>query len=200
MKWIAALLIILVAAGCETISPSRLNVNPRYSAFQVHRVAIMPFEGVPVQKEVEEFNGWWRFNYVNSGEVISDIFTNEMLSLPLFDYIERSQIRKVIEEQNLSMTDWVRSKTAAEMGKLLGVDAVIVGQVHKLYRSRSFLNTQDSYVSFSVRMVDTATGTVLWSATVEHEISDMNVLQVARQECAAIVKELGEKLAPTGAK
>ena len=43
-------------------------------------------------------------------------------------------------------------------------------------------------------MVDTDTGTVLWSATVDRQLQHTEVLRVAQEECAKIVGELKAKL------
>jgi len=196
--------VILLAAiglslGCESTEPSLINVNPRMAEFHIRRVAILPFEGVPVEREVEVLVGWNKRNVLSNGEVVSDLLTTEMMRLTAFDYVERSQIRKILEEKNLSLTDLVRDKAASEIGKLLGVDAVILGKVNVLYagtnRTVSFMGVGEwCRVSFSVRMVDTGTGTVLWSATVNRHVPTCDVVKVAREECVKIVNELSGKI------
>ena len=191
------ILVFLFAAmsGCETTSPSVVEFNPRLETFAIRRVAIIPFESTPVQNQVEVYFACQRHFVFNNGEVVSDMLTTEMMKLPTFDYVERSQIRKILEEQNLSMTQFVQQKTASEIGKLLGVDAIVVGKVNRLDADLAFWGFS-CVASFSVRMVDTKTGTVLWSATVERREEHTNVLKVARAQCAKIVAELREKLTP----
>jgi curli biogenesis system outer membrane secretion channel CsgG len=195
MRRFVIALVLLAVSGCETISPSVVEFNPRLESFPVRRVAILPFEGVPVQNQVEVYFACQRHFVPNNGEVVSDMLTTEMMKLPTFDYVERSQIRKILEEQNLSMTQIVEHKTASEIGKLLGVDAIILGKVNRLDADLAFWGFS-CIASFSVRMVDTKTGTVLWSASVERKEAHTEVLKVAREECAKIVTELKGKLTP----
>jgi curli biogenesis system outer membrane secretion channel CsgG len=196
MKRIMGFLPIILCLGCETTAPSLVNINPRIADFQIRRVAILPFEGVQVEKGTEEFYGWWKHNVMNNGESLSDIFTTEMMKLPLFDYVERSQIRKILEEKKLSITDLMRDKSVSDIGKLLGVDAVIVGKVNQLDAWVNTWGMSGCTVSFSTRMVDTNTGTVLWSTSVDRHEGGTFTLKLAQDECAKIVKELKAKLQP----
>jgi curli biogenesis system outer membrane secretion channel CsgG len=193
MKRVVTFLIIALVMGCETSSSVRISVNPGFESFHIRRVAILPFEGTSVEKTVQEYYGWGMGSFENNGEIISDMLTTEMMNIPTFEYLERSQIRRILQEHNLSLTQLVNDKTACEVGKLLGVDAVILGKVHDVH------NEWDAWqkrckVAFSARMVDTKTGTVLWSATVDRSEGYCDALKVAREECGKIVTELTMKL------
>lgn len=191
-----SVLCLLLAAGCETVGTPMVSLNPRFQTFSIRRVAILPFEGVPVTKEVEEYQGWWRHSIVNNGQVVSDVFTTEMMRIPAYDYVERSQIQKILQEQNVSLTDLMREKSASEIGKLLGADAVVLGTVNKFDYGFNFINMKQCVVSFSVRMVDTNTGTVLWSATVNCQEGHTQIMKVTQRESARIVDEIKAKLLP----
>jgi len=192
MKRVALLVLLVSIAGCETAP--RVNVNPRLSAFPIRRVAILPFEGVPVEKEVEQYRTWWRHNVLDNGAALSDIFTTEMMSIPDFDYVERSQIQRILQEQHITLTDLVRDRSASQIGELLDADAIVLGKVHKFAYGFNMVNMKTSHVSFSVRMVDTKTGTVLWSASAEAERGGTEVMTLARDECAKIVAEVKTKM------
>lgn len=203
MKRIVILFALVALFGCETIEPSRIvvNLNPKLRTFPITRVAILAFEAQPVNKETEEYYGWWKFNIMNNGEVISDLFMTEMMALPTFQYLERSQIRRILQEKNISMTDLIRDKTASEIGELLGADAVILGKVNQLFAGVGAWGNRNCRIAFSVRMVDTKTGTVLWSATVDRFVDGHpETLKIAQEECAKIVKELRSALEPEVAK
>ena len=196
MKREITLIALVLCIGCETTAPSLVNVNPRIAEFQIRRVAILPFEALPNEKDTEEFSGFWKFNILNNGEVASDIFTTEMMSIPTFSYLERSQIRRILEEEQLSLTDLIKDKTASEIGQLLGVDAVIIGKVNQLHAASGGWWC-GCRASFSVRMVETKSGTVLWSATADRcEGGHGETLKLLRDECSKIVNELKAKLEP----
>ena len=51
-----------------------------------------------------------------------------------YSVIERNAIDKVLGEQNFANSDRVDSSTAAKVGRILGVDAVIMGSITQFGR------------------------------------------------------------------
>jgi hypothetical protein len=68
--------------------------------------------------------------------------------------IERSRIDQILKEQSLSMTGAVDAGTAAKIGKILSVDAVIIGTIH--------ITEKD--VEFIARVIQSEKGIILASA------------------------------------
>lgn len=87
--------------------------------------------------------------------------THEIVSLGDLMVIERSRIDQVLKEQSLSMTGAIDSGTAAKIGKILSVDAVIIGTIH----------VTDKQVEFIARVIQSENGIILASAD-EKLISD----------------------------
>jgi len=197
---VGAILIGLVLTctltGCGLpAGAARVEVNPDIADFKVKTVAILPLEGKPVTKEVEEFWGWSRHNFPNSGEMISDVLATELVGVRGFHYIERAQVRKVLEEQGFSLSELVSKKTPSDIGRLLGADAVVLGTVSMMEFRETVLGVRAVTLSFSVRMVHTETGDVLWSANVGREEDGTKaVLDILREECRRIVEQVRAKL------
>jgi len=131
----------------------------------------------------------------NNGEVISDMLATELIGTSGFTYIERSQIRKVLEEKGFSLVELVQKKSASDIGKLLGSDAVIVGTVGKLRDWTNVIGMSGCNLAFSARMVHSETGVILWSASVSRKEGTADVLDIARQECRKIAEQIRAKLA-----
>jgi len=68
--------------------------------------------------------------------------------------IERSRIDQILKEQSLSMTGAVDAGTAAKIGKILSVDAVIIGTIH----------VTGNDVEFIARVIQSEKGIILASA------------------------------------
>jgi hypothetical protein len=64
-----------------------------------------------------------------SGTQIATLAQSMIMQTGHFDVMERDKLRRVLEEQNLGMAGIVDASTAAEIGKLLGVQALIFGEV-----------------------------------------------------------------------
>jgi curli biogenesis system outer membrane secretion channel CsgG len=64
-----------------------------------------------------------------SGSQAASILTSEIFKSDYFDILERQQMKKILQEQAFSLTGAVDVTTAAEIGKMLGVEALILGEV-----------------------------------------------------------------------
>ncbi len=107
-----------------------------------------------------------------AGKGVSNILTNQMVKDGSFIVIERSKLDAVLAEQNLGTSGRIEPTTAAQIGRILGVDAVIVGTVTKFdveeKAKGGFFggfgggdNKQIATVQITARMVSTATAEIL---------------------------------------
>ena len=81
----------------------------------------MDFEFGTVQR-------WWDGNW-DIGKGISDLLVDRLLSEGSFSVIERRKLDIVLAEQNFSTSERADSSTAARIGKVLGVNAIILGSI-----------------------------------------------------------------------
>jgi TolB-like protein len=80
--------------------------------------------------------------------------THELVSLGKLLVIERSRLEEVLKEQNFSLSGMVDAGTAARIGKLLSVDAVVIGTVR----------VTPGRTEFIARIIQSETGIILASA------------------------------------
>lgn len=80
--------------------------------------------------------------------------THQIVSNGSLMVIERSRIDQILKEQSLSMTGAVDAGTAAKIGKILSVDAVIIGTIH----------VTEKEVEFIARVIQSEKGIILASA------------------------------------
>ncbi len=59
----------------------------------------------------------------------------------IFTIIERSQIDRVLKEQRMSLSGVIDERTAARVGQLLGIDAIIIGEIN--WEQRKEHSTRD---------------------------------------------------------
>ena len=90
-------------------------------------------------------------------EKVTDIFVSELSMIPIISVVERNQLKNLIEEQSLGQTGLIDNETAANLGKIVGIDAIIVGSIH-VYEEGS-----PEYFGLSFRVVDVETGVIIWS-------------------------------------
>ena len=66
---------------------------------------------------------------VDIGKGIADLMVTNLVKDGSYSVIERKALDKIMAEQNFSNSDRANPTSAAKLGKLLGVDAIIVGSI-----------------------------------------------------------------------
>jgi curli biogenesis system outer membrane secretion channel CsgG len=94
------------------------------------RVAIMDFDYGTVRTYVAQIFG----SDQDVGKGIADILVDRLVNDGKYSVIERKALDKLITEQNFSNSDRADPSSAAKIGKLLGVDAIIVGRITQFGR------------------------------------------------------------------
>ncbi len=89
------------------------------------RVAVFDFDFATVQTSSAAVFG----SNVDVGKGIADLLVRHLVEDGTYSVIERKQLDKILGEQNFSNSDRANANSAAKIGKILGVDAIIVGSV-----------------------------------------------------------------------
>jgi curli biogenesis system outer membrane secretion channel CsgG len=89
------------------------------------RVAVFDFDYATVQTSSSAVFG----SNVDVGKGISDLLVKYLVQDGTYSVIERKAMDKILAEQNFSNSDRANPNSAAKLGKLLGVDAIIVGSI-----------------------------------------------------------------------
>lgn len=89
------------------------------------RVAVFDFDYATVQTASAAVFG----TNVDVGKGITDLLVKYLVQDGTYSVIERQQLDKILAEQNFSNSDRANPASAAKLGKILGVDAIIVGAV-----------------------------------------------------------------------
>lgn len=140
------------------------------------RVAVLDFDYGTVQNYVAEIYG----SNQDVGKGITDLLVTKLVTDGKYSVIERKALDKILAEQDFGNSDRADNATAAKIGRMLGVDAIIVGSITKFGRddhSKSIgglgvgpralagLGVKKSEAKavcgISARLVDTHTGQIL---------------------------------------
>lgn len=80
------------------------------------------------------------FEYGTVGKGIADMLVDRLVNDARYSVIERKVLDKLIAEQNFSTSDRADPSSAARLGKLLGVDAIIIGSITQFGRNDKSTN------------------------------------------------------------
>ncbi|MEO5936992.1 MAG: CsgG/HfaB family protein [Terriglobales bacterium] len=89
------------------------------------RVAVFDFDYATVHSGIAALFG----SDVDVGKGIADLLVKHLVKDGTYSVIERKALDKILAEQNFSNSDRANPTSAAKLGKLLGVDAIIVGSI-----------------------------------------------------------------------
>ena len=145
-------------------------------------VATISFAGSKPSIGVAEFRNdtsaaWW---YGGAGSDLSSMLTNELAGTEKFKVVERAKLGHVLDEQDLGASGRVNKASAAKVGKLTGAQYLVMGTVSAFTENSSggggglsFKGfsvggkKNDAYLAIDLRVVDTTTGEVAFTRTVE---------------------------------
>jgi curli biogenesis system outer membrane secretion channel CsgG len=94
------------------------------------KVAVLDFNYATVMNSVQAVFG----TNQDIGKGISDLLVNQLLADGTYRVIERAALDKILKEQNFSNSDRADGNSAAKIGKILGVDAIITGDITQFGR------------------------------------------------------------------
>jgi len=94
-------------------------------AQQRKRVAVMNFDYGTVRTNVNTLFG----SDQDVGKGIADMMVDRLVADGGYSVIERKELDKVLGEQNFANSDRADASSAAKIGRVLGVDAIIIGSI-----------------------------------------------------------------------
>ena len=94
------------------------------------RVAVMNFDYSTVHTTVLSI--WGADQDIGKG--IADLLVDKLVNDGQYSVIERKALDKILTEQNFSNSDRADPMSAAKLGKVLGVDAIIIGSITQFGR------------------------------------------------------------------
>lgn len=147
---LACALFILLAPSVSVLEVPAQEVKPR--------IAVMSFEN----------NSTFSYWGDNLGSAAADELITQLVRAGTFIVVERAQVNAILEEQHFGLSGAVDASTAAEIGKILGVQAVLMGSITQFSVDRRSAGMGALRVSFTeaesrmdVRLVSTTTAEIL---------------------------------------
>jgi curli biogenesis system outer membrane secretion channel CsgG len=137
MKRLAALFVLAVfvlplAAHAQNSAPPAQPAAaapgasaPQAPAGRKKRVAVFDFDYATVRTNSAALFG----TDIDVGKGIADLLVKNLVTDGTYSVIERKQLDKILAEQNFSNSNRADPASAARIGKILGLDAIIVGSI-----------------------------------------------------------------------
>ena len=121
LLWLALMIVCFVVPEVRAQAPEAAPAGAPPAARR-KRVAIFDFDFSTVGTTALGAQ-------VDIGKGITDLLVRYLVQDGTYSVIERKVMDKILAEQNFSNSDRANPNSAAKLGKLLGVDAIIVGSI-----------------------------------------------------------------------
>jgi curli biogenesis system outer membrane secretion channel CsgG len=173
-RLIAVCAVLLLSSACLAQQPAPAAAPQPQGPKK--RVAVMSFEYGTVMSSVQAIFG----TNQDVGRGISDLLVMKLVNDGKYSVIERAALEKVLGEQNFSNSNRADSSTAAKIGKVLGVDMIIIGSITQFGRDDKKTTVggggfglgkiglggvqsrnSKAVVAVTARMIDTSTAEIL---------------------------------------
>lgn len=163
MKRSMSLLMVLTLSACA----------PTTSVKKKESMAIEKPKGMVALKRrigVVDFENKTTYGANRLGTSASDILITELAKSGKFIVVERDKLDKLMAEQKLGMSGAIDPNTAAKVGKILGLNAIVTGSISQFGEdtegSEYLIAQSKSQVvkcTVDIRVVDAETGQVLYA-------------------------------------
>lgn len=144
---VLGVLVVLAATGCA--GPT-YYVHPTYDFSVVKKVAVLPLENLtPDQLAAER---------------VRKAVVSELLAAGILDVVEPGQVNRALAQLGIQTPTALSTEELKKLGSALGVQALVVGSVDT-YDRLSLGGASFPEFALTLRVVDAATGTIVWSAS-----------------------------------
>jgi curli biogenesis system outer membrane secretion channel CsgG len=146
----ACLAFLLVASVLMPLPTGAQEAKPR--------IAVLEFQN----------NSSWSYWGRNLGLAATDELATQLVRSGAFAVVERQQIDAILSEQHFGLSGAVNAATAAEIGKILGVQAVLLGSITQFSIDRKSAGVGALRVTYTeaetkldARLVNTTTAEIM---------------------------------------
>ena len=123
------------------------EISEAGASIQGKKIAIIPFSYAD-----------GRTGATKDGSVISERLTIKMINMHKFEIIERSVLDKVMAELKLQSSGMIDASSAQQLGKVLGVEAIITG---------TLVETSGGQIEVNARLIKTETAQAIGASQVQ---------------------------------
>jgi hypothetical protein len=148
---IATITLAALAPGCAARKSAEVTYrDPQMDFSLVQKVAVLPFENLTTAN--------------TAAERVRDVFMTMMQATGSSYVLPPGEVARGVDRASIARPTTPTAEEVVNLGKVIGVDAVITGVVREYGEVRSG-SSSAGVVSVSLQMMETQTGKVVWSAS-----------------------------------
>ena len=150
------LLVIISIFGCAT-SEEFVRSDTNFSKYK--QIAVLPLIDYPTVP--------------GSGIQVADILSMKLISSKLI-ILDRTQTSQILNEQSIGMSGIIDGSTSPEVGKILGVQALLTGSINEYGTTTVDIQVVQggkpapmdiSAAGITLKLIDCETGQIIWAGS-----------------------------------
>ena len=166
-------ILFLLLSSCAAINKvSEVDINENFPHEEIQIVAVIMFEAPVDEKKSSMFFSKTSIA-PDAGAILASMTARELAKWGKYVVVNRQAVEEELKLKNLKEEDFLHTQNYLNLGKQLGVDAVIVGRIEGFgvsYKPKStgmFLSPLVTKVSFTARCVDVTTNETIWAVKIK---------------------------------
>ena len=196
-------ILFLLLTGCATTGKGfEVDVNNAFPHNEVQKIAIVAFETSLKKKG----NTGYLVKSVSLGKagkaktIFTDIMARELRKWERFAILEGKALGEELKLKDLREEDFLHTENYSSLGRSIGVDAIVVGEIEEYGFSYITLPagrlvvTQTSIVTFKVKCIDVITNKTIWTVDIKGTSKEDGERTLASKLITEAIKTLKEKL------
>ncbi len=169
-KTLVILLAVITITGCYSVSKAAVRDTKEVPFKERLTVGVIGFENKTGNPEYDDL-----------ARNITGTLINELQNTGHFRVIERERMKAILKELKFGLGGFVDKEKTKEIGKMLGVDALVMGNLSSVKYSRNkqtllivWTEGQKVVVNADARLVNVETGEILASSKASTSIKQRN--------------------------
>ena len=165
--------LFLLLSSCAAINKvSEVDINENFPHDEIQIIAVIMFETPVDEKKSSMFSSKTSIA-PDAGAILASMTARELAKWGKYVVVNRQAVEEELKLKNLKEEDFLHTQNYLNLGKQLGVDAVIVGKIEGFgvsYKPKStgmFLSPLVTKVSFTARCVDVTTNETIWTVKIK---------------------------------
>ena len=195
-------ILFLLLSSCASVNMfSKVDVNKDFPHDEIQKIAVITFE-VPIDEKKDSILSKVSAKTTidaNAGAILSSITARELEKWGKYIVVNRKAVDEELKLKKLKKEDLLNKQNFLNLGKQLGADAIVVGNIENFgvsYRALSsglFVAPIVTKVSFTVRCVDVTTNETIWTAKIKGNSAVDNERALASKLISKAFEELRTK-------
>ncbi len=190
-------ILFLLLSSCVAIDKVfEVDINENFPHDEIQKIAVIMFETHADEKKRTK-----RSQKISiapdAGVILASMTARELTKWGKYVVVNRKALKEELKLKNLREEDFLQTQNYLNLGKQLGVDAIIVGNIEDFgiaNNPKFALSPLVTKVSFTVRCLDVTTNEIIWAVKINGGSTEDNERALSSRLISETFETLKAKL------